>query len=597
MWRVAIILPVLVLGCSHGKAADPQTASIQTWEHANAELNSTTPVAANNVRRSTVYDVRVASRAAPDIYRDSFTYMSLPRSGRAKEDYNANDGAEFAAQAQMTMSWTSFLYSADVWVYVEIKQEPALGSADEVTIRPSTLHFQKEWVNDRTIRILVPYSAQGFRFSVEFKGQQLTSYKSGGALTTDAAGNPAVHTEPRNAMLIFAEPMLTGDDIDRLVPNPSRHAIYYPEEGRISNLDEITQEVIYFRPGTYFMDGTYHAHLRPEVRWVYLAPGAYVKGAFQFRSGSAEFKVTGFGVLSGEQYVYEADRSNAYKHRADTTPDCHSTCVKMLEFGASGEPQQLTMHGITVANPPYNSFVVYGNVQRFTANASQIKQVGGWYWQTDGPQLYQGSTVEHSFFHSNDDVLKLYASRVKVDDIVVWKAENGPVIQWGWEPRTMNDVRVNNVDVIHNRMYLDSHNSCILNSARHYLNPHSRVLADPGQHISDLVLNNIRSEGKNLCAMRLFALSSWENIHIENLWIEEWNELDHETQASQFEALSNAAGERILIGNEVSDGKGLAIVNYMVNGERIDKSAENWSADQPGRLDFDPALWESWDAR
>jgi hypothetical protein len=97
--------------------------------------------------------------------------------------------------------------------------------------------------------------------------------------------------------------------------------------------------------------------------------------------------------------------------------------------------------------------------------------------------------------------------------------------------------------------------------------------------------------------MRLYALSSWENIEIKNLWIEAWNGLDISTQASEFEALSNPAGERVFIGNEVRDGNGLAIENYVVGQVPIRKSAENWRHDQLGRLDFDPSLWESWDAR
>jgi hypothetical protein len=595
MYAMALLIFfAAILGCM---LAD--NAELQTWGHVNAELNDSTAVAPANVRRSTVYDVQVATTASPQTLHDSFTYMSLPRSGRAKADYTDDDGAEFAAQAKMTMSWTTFLYRADAWVYVSIKQAPALNSADEVTIRPTTLRFQKELVNPTTVRILVPYSGLGYRFSVEFDSQQVTSYgDESGGLTTDATDRPAVHTEPRNAMMIFAEPILTGDSVDQLVPSPASHSIYYPDEGNVSNLDEVTQEVIYFRPGTYYMNWNYQAALRPKVRWVYLAPGAYVKGAFQFRTAPADLKVTGLGVLSGEQYVYEPDRINGYNHRASDTLNCHSTCVKMLEFGSAvGEHQHLTMYGVTVANPPYNSFVVYGDVQNFRADATHIKQVGGWYWQSDGPELYQRSSVQHSFFHSNDDVLKLYGSRVDVNDIVVWKSENGPVIQWGWAPRNIDNVHVNGVDVIHNRMYRDSHNACIVNSAKHYLDPNSSNLAHPQTHVTNVFLENIRSEGKNLCAMRLYALSSWENIHIENLWIEEWNGLDKKTQASRFEALSNENGERVFIGNEVVGRRGLAIVNYVVGAEHVSRSADNWRSDQTGRLDFDASLWDNWDAR
>ena len=39
--------------------------------------------------------------------------------------------------------------------------------------------------------------------------------------------------------------------------------------------------------------------------------------------------------------------------------------------------------------------------------------------------------MNSSFFDANDDALKLYHSNLTVNDIVVWKSENGPVIQLG----------------------------------------------------------------------------------------------------------------------------------------------------------------------
>ena len=593
-------LAILGLGSCSGSRV-----GIQTWSHPNGEANASTSVAPGNVRSSTVYRVRVAPVTQPDKAQDSFVYMSIPRSGLRKAGYTDEDGAEFSAQAKMTMSWSSFLHDKDVWVYVELVDGSALTSANEVTIRPTTLTFQKELVNETTVRILVPRVPKGFRFSVEFDNQQMTIYEGrDGALTTETAGNRAVHTEPRNGLMIFAEPLLAGRNAKRLTPDPrsTSYTIHYPAQGLIANLHEVTDRVIYFRPGTYYMGASYHANLHPNVRWIYLAPGAYVKGAFQFRASpsvlpdSAVLGVTGFGVLSGEQYVYEADRANGYQRRAADTPDCHGTCVKLLEFESSPSAERMTIHGITMANAPYHSFVIYG-APTIAANVSHGKQVGGWYWQTDGFEMYDNTTMSDMFFHLNDDVLKLYGSNTRVNDIVVWKLENGPVIQWGWTPRNIGQVLVNGVDVIHNRMHRDDHNTCIINSAKHYLDPGSEFMADLQALVSEILLLNIRSEGMNLCAMRLYALSNWRNIHIENLWIEEWNGLDSARQASRFEALSNGAGVCVSIGNEVREHPGLSILNYTVAGERITKEAGNWRADGHGRLDFDPVLWKRWNAQ
>lgn len=580
-------------------------ARVQTWYHPNGEANATTAVASANVRSSTVYRVRVAPVTQPDKAQDSFVYMSIPRSGLGKVGYTGEDGAEFSAQAGMTMSWSSFLHDEDVWVYVELVDGPALTSADEVTIRPTPLTFRKELVNEKTVRIRVPRVPEGFRFSVEFDSQQITIYEGPDRnLTTEPAGNPAVHTEPRNGLMIFAEPMVAGREAEQLTPDSqsTSYSIHYPAEGLIPNLNEVTDRVIYFRPGTYYMGANYHADLHPNVRWVYLAPGAYVKGAFQFHASPpaafpelAVMGVTGFGVLSGEQYVYEADRANGYQSLAADTRDCFGTCVKLLEFESSPSFERMTIHGITLANAPYHSFVIYG-APTIVANISHGKQVGGWYFQTDGYEMYDNFTMSDMFFHLNDDVIKLYGSNTRVERIVAWKLENGPVIQWGWSPRNIGQMLVNGVDVIHNRMHRDDHNTCIVNSAKHFLDPDSNFFADPQAFVSDIGLSNIRSEGMNLCAMRLYALSSWRNIHIENLWIEEWNGLDIARQASRFTALSNAAGVAVSIGNELREQQGLSILNYTVAGERITRAAGNWRADELGRLDFDPALSESWNA-
>ncbi|MBD2818480.1 hypothetical protein ID867_14705 [Streptomyces parvulus] len=47
---------------------------------------------------------------------------------------------------------------------------------DQVKIKPSSLNFAKELVDNRTVRVKVPYSSAGYRFSVEFDPQLYTAY-------------------------------------------------------------------------------------------------------------------------------------------------------------------------------------------------------------------------------------------------------------------------------------------------------------------------------------------------------------------------------------------------------------------------------------
>ncbi|MFJ3104479.1 hypothetical protein [Streptomyces sp. NPDC086835] len=224
-------------------AAVSDSAQLQTWWHDNHEFNTSSPVAGDKVRRSSFYDVKVATAEAPTTRYDSFAYMSIPRSGKGKIGYTKEDGAEFASSANLTMSWSSFQYTTDVWVDVSLRTDQSISSADQVKLKPSSLNFAKEPVNSKTVRIKVPYDAKGHRFSVEFDPQLYTAYNDmsgpandAGTLTTsDGGGNRAIHTEPRNSMMIFAEPASTGTEKERLIPTAASARIHYPEPGQVGD--------------------------------------------------------------------------------------------------------------------------------------------------------------------------------------------------------------------------------------------------------------------------------------------------------------------------------------------------------------------------
>ncbi|WP_083890758.1 glucodextranase DOMON-like domain-containing protein [Luteimicrobium xylanilyticum] len=581
--------------------------SLTTWWHDNS-VATTGSVPDDQVRRSTVYDATVATTDAPDAAYRSFVYMSVPRSGEGKRGYTEQDGAEFSSSANLTMSWSSFEYSTDVWVDVSLKTGQTISSADQVTIRPTNLGFEKQLVDDHTIRVHVPYSSDGYRFSVEFDPQLVTAYNdmsgASGELTTVADGNRAVDTEPQNSMLVFANPEPSAQDEDSLAPTDADGSIYRPAPGKVDDLDSITQDIVYFGPGTYSMGADYRAQLPANVKWVYLAPGAYVKGAFRFpHDTQAHYKVTGLGVLSGEQYVYEADTANGYAHT--TSDNCHVSCVKMLQFESSDTQQTLDLQGVTIASPPYHSFVVYAHdgdteipVTGFQMNVENYKQVGSWYWQTDGIELYDGGRMKDTFFHANDDVLKLYHSDVDIKNTVIWKNENGPVVQWGWTPRDIDGVTVADTDVIHNRMYWKDvkYNTCIFNSSSHWEDMSATDRADTATTVKNMRFTNTRVEGMTNCAIRDFALSNTRNVEIDGLHIDAWNDLDPSSQVSLLKRYTDTAGNKVSIGNETQDGDGILLHDYTVGGVPVLKAGDNWASDELGRLDFDADTWDSWDA-
>jgi hypothetical protein len=138
-------------------------------------------------------------------------------------------------------------------------------------------------------------------------------------------------------------------------------------------------------------------------------------------------------------------------------------------------------------------------------------------------------------------------------------------------------------------------NTCILNSFSHWEDMGSTTKADPSTWVKNMTFENISVEGMTNCAIRVFALSSTENIHVKNLKIDAWRQLDA-SQVSLLKRYTNAAGQKVTLGNETRDSRGLELENYTVGGTVIQKSGTNWAADKLGRLGFDAETWDNWNA-
>ena len=155
--------------------------------------------------------------------------MSVPRGGNDKIGYTEEDGAEFTSKADYTMSWSSFEY-ADRRVGQRHLEDRAGHHLRRPGDHPSHRPGPEEAAGRtaRTVAVKVPYSKDGYRFSVEFDPQLVTAYNdlSGGSgtLTTEEAGNRAIHTEPQNSMLIFANPKPSATQAKQLIPTAKLRA-------------------------------------------------------------------------------------------------------------------------------------------------------------------------------------------------------------------------------------------------------------------------------------------------------------------------------------------------------------------------------------
>ncbi|KAF2759830.1 glycoside hydrolase [Pseudovirgaria hyperparasitica] len=586
------------------------TDSLKTWWHDNGEVNTKTVVLDSNVRQSHLYSVQVSTADADDYY-DSFVYESIPRSGKGQICYPGNyedicpeyDGISIEAEVGITMGWTQFLYGSDVKVKVTRKDGSPINSTDEVTIRPSNRAYELT-TDDGSVYVTVPYTPEtnGVRFSIEF-ADDVWEYRKGDTgydyvqnllssalafVSTFTSSNPIVGREPRNSLLIFASPFPTDD----LIPADSDD-VYNATPGWVNGLESIEHKVVSFGPGVYYFNGDGYANLSHTVEWVYFAPGSYVKGAIQYNAPDVALKATGFGVLSGEQYVYQANpASNWSNNKSD------ATSIKMWRGNGITAGQSWLLHGITTANPPFNAMDFYDATESFTVEVADYKQVGGFYSQTDGLQMYPGSYLHDIFYHTGDDTLKVYHSNVRATGIVAWKTNNAPLIQLGWYPRTVSNVTLAHIAVIHSRYSssLAYAPRALIGSSSAYSDLHATDTANTSCSLANITISDLRAEGISPALLGLNMLANLDSFLVDGVFIEELPPPVTYLDVANVTGFTDAEGEKVALGADSADtgGMGLTIRAFKVGNESVSFAKGNWDLDGLGRVNVDESYWGKW---
>jgi hypothetical protein len=316
---------------------------------------------------------------------------------------------------------------------------------------------------------------------------------------------------------------------------------------------------------------------------VYLAPGAFVKGAIQFTTSAPTIKATGFGVLSGEQYVYQANTAENYTNVAS-----NGDSLRMWSgYSASDVQQTFVLTGVTTNSPPFNSIDFTGDLNSISINQWDYKQVGAYFGQTDGTTLYPGSVVHDTFYHSGDDTIKTYGSDISVRDVIVWKGKTAPIIQYGWAARDLNNITVDGVDVIHMKYSSNGSHPSIIGANQVYDVPETQTdTADLTKSVSDVYFGNIRAEGIGGNLMRICPLANYDNVVIENVSLESFSIDTNGIYRSELPVFTNASGAAVTI-------TGFVIRGFTVGGVSISQAAGNYGAGAVGGLDIAPAFLES----
>ena len=588
------------------------SSSLLTWWHSTGEINTKTPVQNGNVRQSHLYMAQIASAANPSTYYQSFVYETIPRNGNGQictpgstVTCTTDDQISIEPVVNITMAWTQFLYNEDVVVNVTRLNGVPINSTTSVVIRPTNLEYQVE-VSSGAALITVPYNSTGTRFSVEFQDDLFDYHIASdtensyyvqdevpgatGYVSSYDSSMPIVGIEPRNALLIFASPFPSPD----LVPSSPADTLYVPQ-GHVTGLDQTTKSIVYFEPGVYYFTATAHANLSSSVNWVYFAPGAYVKGAVEYNSPAVDLKATGNGVLSGEQYVYQANPAEGYiNNKSDTAS------LRMWQGYTPTQGVTWTLQGVTINAPPFNTMDFTGELNTFSVNASDYKQVGAFFGQTDGLENYPNSHVRDIFYHSGDDTIKTYYSNVLVERVTVWKTNNAPILQFGWYPRQVSNIVVDSVNVIHSRYISQAteYPRALVGSAASYTDLTSTSTADVTLDLSNFTVSNWRSEGISPALLGINPLVNIDTFTIENVWIEtlapDGTLLDTSTLTVYTDG--NDGNQAIKLGSNSPNGLGLTIENFYVGNEKITIAAGNWDSYSLGRLDIDASYWGHWTA-
>ncbi|KAI0813570.1 glycoside hydrolase [Xylaria sp. FL0064] len=577
--------------------------SLKTWWHNTGEINYETPVQKGNVRQSHVYSAWVKSTAdSSETYYNSFVYETIPRNGQGNiitpgdpsSVTTADDAVKVEAAVWITMAWTQILYTTDAWVKISRRGSTANVTAADVTIRPSNLGVQVVDDGTNNIYVRIPYRDAGVRFSVEFNDNQYSYRDSCATKTCDFVqnwvadrpyyvseltdDNAVMRIEPHDALLIFASP--PPSSAANLVPDISSPDTYvvYPGDVPVSNLSSATNKNVYFMPGVHEMTAIEHLTLSSSVNWVYLAPGAYVKGAIQFTTTATSIKATGFGVLSGEKYVYQANTAKGY-----TNSGSNEDSLRIWSgYSTPGEQQTFTLTGVTTNAPPFNSIDFKGDLDTITILQWDYKQVGAFFGQTDGTTLYSGADIHDVFYHSGDDTIKAYGSDITVRDVVIWKTKTTPIIQYGWTARDMENVLVDGVDVIHMHYSSNGSHPSIIGANQVYGHMETETnTADLSRTVRNATFRNIRAQGIGGNLMRIVPLTNYDGMLIENVSLDQFSVRSTGIYESQLPVWTDGNGQRISM-------NGFVISKFTVGGVQITQAANNFGPDAAGGLNIAP---------
>ncbi|RDV28205.1 hypothetical protein DXV75_04410 [Alteromonas aestuariivivens] len=487
------------------------------------------------------------------------------------------DGADAYRNTQRTFAWTQFSFDAAASpVEVSVHKLEDAGAVSDIIVRPEALAEVAYQIVEKDVaarRIKIRLLQSNRKLSVEFKDNRYAPLKD----------------IPMDALLLFAD-RTEREDIAP-VPDKSAETTYVIENGEKFDREAAKgKEVIYFAPGTHELS---YWEVPSNVRQVYLAGGAYVMGAINADHSAGPgtgYTISGRGVISGEKFPWRADKT---KYNADSdmplservcvdgggySDGCPREGIKLLD----AEQDELIVEGLTLVNAPFYVFGAEADSNDSWARISNIKLLGNWRYNNDGFDVGTGSEITDCFASPMDDAFKIYHSKAAVKNCVVWQMDNGGIFQFGWYPKTVDNVLIENIHVLHTEW-------TGLNKNRGLANLTERPDGDSrAGTISDIILRNIWMEGPTSRVIYLrnefYPNQSYNTWLFENIYVSympTYNELvtiKNEVLNGQVLGGNGQLQDNLLL-NAIEDfdnGSGsignIRFRNFNLNGARITDS-------------------------
>ncbi|CAD7956575.1 unnamed protein product [Amoebophrya sp. A120] len=554
----------------------------------------------------------------------SFVFETVPRGGKGKiqqpwdwhlfnqfDTGKYDDGIDDFVK-QQTMAYTQIVYKNTIKVKLTPRDEnsgvdlkkwfnscnvkPVFNNEDIVVNTDKVL-------DENFIELLIPFDKANPKIrqlSIEFDDSE-------SQLVFQADDGAIVGREPKHVLFLFVSPPLEREKDPFSIYEENEILVMQPGPISLDNYKS-AKKVLYFPPGVYWMDtnqkgepgkrGENHMTLTESQAWVHFAHGAYVKSAvhWQYDEENGTYAATGYGVLVGSDYVYQANHAGDRSYDGEKSD---GTSLRMWKSWHGSPGQTFILHGVTMTDPPFNSHDMYNQPKIF---ATDYKQIGGWFYQSDGLTLYPGSVFKDSLVHANDDGLKTYHSDIQYERISVWKGPNDPVFQMGWAPKNLKNVYAKDITILHTRFKSGGQTalpSAIIGASYPYMNdwrfetnneirrwklsglycddicPALVHIYTPMQHYREFVIENViyRKGGYSSGDLGLDRVTAWRDWDIGNFDGEKNNKI---TVWNGKRDVKQVVDFQFRISN-VKDGNGIQMVGD--NGDGF-----GWWIGYPGQL-------------